>query len=60
VRRTYYLMQMPGWSRRLRIVTDWTFALLFRADLTKMSLDSEARLVLREVEADTTGRQRAT
>jgi NADH:ubiquinone reductase (H+-translocating) len=59
VRRSYYLMQMPGWSRRLRIVTDWTFALLFRADVTKMSLDSEATLLLREVGADTAG-QRGT
>jgi len=29
VRRTYYLMQMPGWGRRLRIMIDWFFALLF-------------------------------
>src|SRR5438874_12451982 len=29
VRRTYYLLQMPGWRRRLRIMIDWTFALLF-------------------------------
>ena len=41
-------------------MTDWTFALLFRADITKMSLDSEAALRLREVGADTAGRQRAT
>ena len=60
VRRSYYLLQMPGWSRRLRIVTDWTFALLFRPDITKMSLDSEAALLLREVGADTAGRQQAT
>ena len=26
VRRAYYLMQMPGWSRRLRILSDWAFA----------------------------------
>src|SRR5262249_10803287 len=42
VRRTYYLLQMPGWSRRLRIMIDWTFALLFRPDVVKISLDSEA------------------
>jgi NADH dehydrogenase len=41
VRRTYYLLQMPGWRRRLRIVIDWTFALLFRPDIVKISLDSE-------------------
>jgi NADH dehydrogenase len=52
VRRTYYLLQMPGWSRRLRIMIDWTFALLFRPDVVKISLDSEAALVQREVAAD--------
>jgi NADH dehydrogenase len=48
VRRTYYLLQMPGWGRRLRIVIDWTFALLFRPDVVNISLDSEAALLLRE------------
>jgi NADH:ubiquinone reductase (H+-translocating) len=41
VRRTYYLLQMPGWRRRLRIMIDWSFALLFRPDIVKISLDSE-------------------
>src|SRR5262249_17494059 len=41
IRRTYYLQQMPGWGRRLRIMIDWTFALLFRPDVVKISLDSE-------------------
>jgi NADH dehydrogenase len=48
VRRMYYLLQMPGWSRRLRIMTDWTFALLFRPDIVKISLDSETEWLLRE------------
>jgi NADH dehydrogenase len=51
VRRTYYLLQMPGWSRRLRIMIDWSFALLFRPDVVKVSFDSEAALLLREAEA---------
>jgi len=51
VRRTYYLLQMPGWGRRLRIMIDWTFALLFRPDIVKISLDSEAALILREAAA---------
>ena len=46
VRRSYYLMQMPGWTRRLHIIIDWTFALLFRPDIVKISLDSEAALIL--------------
>jgi len=41
VRRTYYLLQMPSWRRRLRIMLDWTFALLFRPDIVKITQDSE-------------------
>jgi len=40
-RRTYYLLQMPRWDRRLRIVLDWTIALFFRPDITKVELASE-------------------
>jgi NADH dehydrogenase len=53
VRRTYYLLQMPGWRRRLRIMIDWTFALLFRPDIVKISLDSEEALLLREAASGT-------
>src|SRR5271166_2647116 len=49
IRRTYYLLQMPGWGRRLRIVIDWTFSLLFRPDVVKVGLDSETAALLREV-----------
>jgi len=34
--RTYYLMRMPPWSRRLRIVIDWTVALFFRNDVVQL------------------------
>jgi NADH dehydrogenase len=37
-RRTYYMLQMPRWDRRLRIVLDWTIALFFRPDITKVDL----------------------
>jgi NADH dehydrogenase len=50
VRRSYYLMQMPGWSRRLRIMIDWTFAFLFPPDVVKISLESEVAVLLRELE----------
>ena len=55
VRRTYYLLQMPGWGRRLRIMIDWTFALLFRPDIVKIGLDSETALLLHEVVATDIG-----
>jgi NADH dehydrogenase len=38
LRRSYYLFQMPRWDRRLRIVLDWTVALFFRPDITKVEL----------------------
>jgi NADH dehydrogenase len=41
VRRSYYLLQMPGWSRRMRIMIDWTFALLFRPEIVKIDLNGE-------------------
>jgi NADH:ubiquinone reductase (H+-translocating) len=44
LRRTYYLLQMPRWDRRLRIVLDWTVALFFRPDITKVDITREQPL----------------
>jgi NADH:ubiquinone reductase (H+-translocating) len=41
IRRTYYLFQMPRWDRRLRIMLDWTVALFFKPDVTKVELPYE-------------------
>jgi NADH dehydrogenase len=45
MRRTYYLFQMPRWDRRLRIVLDWTVALFFTPDITKVELRVEREQV---------------
>jgi hypothetical protein len=45
LRHTYYLLQMPGWTRWLRIMIDWTFALRFQPDIVKISLGSEPALL---------------
>jgi NADH dehydrogenase len=47
IRRTYYLFQMPRWDRRLRIVLDWTVALFFRPDITKVELRVEWQQIRR-------------
>jgi NADH:ubiquinone reductase (H+-translocating) len=47
IRRTYYLFQMPRWDRRLRILLDWTVALFFRPDITKVELCVEREQVRR-------------
>jgi NADH dehydrogenase len=36
VTRTYHLYQLPLLSRKLRVVTDWTVALLFRRDIAEL------------------------
>src|SRR5207244_12484705 len=37
--RSYYLMQMPQWSRRIRIMIDWTVGLLMRNDVVQLDLE---------------------
>ena len=39
--RSYYLMQMPRFERKLRIVLDWTVALVFHNDIVKLDLFGE-------------------
>ena len=38
ITRTYHLYQLPTASRKLRVVTDWTVALLFRRDIAELSM----------------------
>jgi NADH:ubiquinone reductase (H+-translocating) len=40
--RSYYLFQMPQWSRRIRIMIDWSVALLFRNDVVQLDQVREA------------------
>ena len=62
LRRTYYLLQMPRWERRLRIVLDWTVALFFRPDITKVDLATEQDQARRNAPAGTMppGEERAS
>jgi NADH:ubiquinone reductase (H+-translocating) len=36
--RTYHLYQLPLFSRKLRVVSDWTLALFFRRDIVELSM----------------------
>jgi len=38
VTRTYHLYQLPLLARKLRVVTDWTVALLFRRDIAELGM----------------------
>jgi NADH dehydrogenase len=41
--RTYYVMQMPRWERRFRVILDWTVALFFAPDAVKLDMGGEGR-----------------
>ncbi len=36
VTRSYHLYQLPLWSRKLRVVVDWTVSLFFRRDIVEL------------------------
>jgi NADH dehydrogenase len=38
ITRTYHLYQLPLFSKKLRVVTDWTVALFFKRDIAELSM----------------------
>jgi NADH dehydrogenase len=46
VTRTYHLYQLPLFSRKLRVVVDWTVALLFRRDIAELGTLGHPRRLL--------------
>jgi NADH:ubiquinone reductase (H+-translocating) len=36
VTRTYHLLQLPLFTRKLRVVSDWTVSLFFRRDIAEL------------------------
>jgi NADH dehydrogenase len=38
--RTYYLLALPRWERRLRVAFDWTLDLLFPPDVVELKIES--------------------
>ena len=43
VTRTYHLYQLPLFTRKLRVVVDWTVALFFRRDIVELSMLGHAK-----------------
>ena len=43
VTRSYHLFQLPLFSRKLRVVVDWTVAHFFRRDIAELTLLTETR-----------------
>ena len=38
--RTIYLMKLPGWGRRLKVATSWTFDLFLPAELVQLKISN--------------------
>jgi NADH dehydrogenase len=49
IRRTYYLLQTPGWGRKLWIMAEWIFILFHRPDAIKVGVDGDAAALAREL-----------
>jgi NADH:quinone reductase (non-electrogenic) len=39
--RTYYLLQLPTWLRRIRVAIDWTIDLFFQKDVVELPMGKE-------------------
>jgi NADH dehydrogenase len=51
-RRGYYLMTMPGWGRRIRILADWAVAMVTRPDTGRIDLEAAVAQYGREHHPD--------
>jgi NADH:ubiquinone reductase (H+-translocating) len=54
--RTYHLVMLPTWGRRIRVALDWTVALLFKRDVVSLGSLAEPRKGFLESLGRTNGR----
>ena len=54
--RTYHVSQIPGFSRKLRAVLDWTVSLPFRRDIAEVGSIGHARRLSGSTEASSARR----
>jgi NADH dehydrogenase len=38
--KTIYMMKLPTWAARLRVVLDWTVELFFERDVSELSVEA--------------------
>jgi NADH dehydrogenase len=39
--RTYYLLRLPGWDRKVRVALDWTLDLIFPRDIAELTVRAQ-------------------
>jgi len=52
IRRTYYLFVTPRMAQRIRLIIEWTLALLFSPHLSKLDLNTEKEMLCRYMAAE--------
>jgi NADH dehydrogenase len=57
--RTYYLSQLPRWSKRIRVVFDWTLDLVFPPELVQLKVGQQVPPAGRSAESQPVAQERA-
>jgi NADH:ubiquinone reductase (H+-translocating) len=52
IRRSYYLLVTPRMGQRIRLVVEWTLALLLEPPLSKLDLTTEKEMLRRSTEVE--------
>ena len=53
--RSYYLLRLPRWDRRLRVAFDWTLDLLFPPEIVQLKVERLPREPVADLEAEPSG-----
>ncbi len=56
IHRTYHLFRVPTLNRKVRVVSDWTLALLFRRDIIQLGALQDPRRAFIEAVGFPSGR----
>ena len=59
VRRSYYLLVTPRMAQRIRLIVEWTLALLLYPPLSKLDLNTEKEMLRRYMDVEPLARERA-
>ena len=60
IRRSYYLLVTPRMAQRIRLIVEWTLALLLYPPLSKLDLNTETEMLRRYTDVEPLEKERPT
>jgi NADH dehydrogenase len=57
IRRSYYLLVTPRMAQRIRLIVEWTLALLLYPPLSKLDLNTEKEMLRRYTDEEPAARE---